>query len=169
MKKLNSDAHAADVAKLSSSSFSSAMSSGITTVGSSSSGVGVEGASSERKRRSDSGEMSRVRLPSEAMLTVSSIIDVTDDAGVSGRSAMQRPRSLSVLLARNERNRFQDGVGDAERAMSPGDAERAGSSAGARKRAGAEPTRAGGCGQNASGARGGGRGLTNRSFGFMVL
>ena len=84
----------ADVAKLSSSSFSSSkMSSGITRVGRSS-GIGVaHGASSERNRRNDSGEMSRVRLPSDVTLTVSS---VTNDAGVMGRLAMLRPRSPNM-------------------------------------------------------------------------
>jgi hypothetical protein len=86
------DSDTADVAKLSSSSFSSTMSSGMSIVGRAvrvvlSSWwwcsmaeeedeevvVVVRGASSMRKRRRDSGEMSRERLPSERRLRSSSV------------------------------------------------------------------------------------------------
>lgn len=59
------DSDVADVAKLSSSSFSSAMSSGMASDGRSfTSGSAVNGVSSDRNLRSESGDISLERLPS---------------------------------------------------------------------------------------------------------
>ena len=79
-------------------------------------GAGVTVSSEARKRRRDSGEKSRARLHSDAMLRESSVM-VFIETGVRGRSEEDkraRPRSGRSQsgrgLRRNERKRFQEDV-----------------------------------------------------------
>lgn len=87
-----------DVAKLSSSSFSSAISSGIISVGRSLRfDPGLDGGSSVKKRRSDSGDIERFRLLlEEAALRLSS--QAVDGLKLSSSRSRERPRSSSFDL-----------------------------------------------------------------------
>jgi hypothetical protein len=154
----------ADEAKFSSSSFSSTMSSGIRSEGRSSLGdKGIE--SSERNRNSDSGEISRDRLLARLGLLVALrllLLKLTLSAATLllmlaqelTLRASSRTKSFSSRLDLRK-NRRQVGVGESDRA----DVLRR------RTVPGQESKRS----VDWPGTGGAGRGVTNLSWGFIVM